>query len=183
MSSQNLMLLAAVLVAVTVAVPATRAQASHSDVLARLARIARGGFTPAPLVKPGEVPYATEIKAAARRHGISPALLAALVRAESAFDPYAVSRVGARGLGQLMPGTARKLGVTNSFDPEQNLDGAARYLAEQFMRFGTPRRALAAYNAGPERARRPRHTWPEETRVYVDRVLRFEREYVRCQLP
>ncbi len=78
-------------------------------------------------------------------------LFTAMISAESAFDPTAVSSAGALGLGQLMPETAARLGVQDPFDPAQNLDSAARYLIAQLERFGSIELALAAYNAGPER--------------------------------
>jgi len=78
-------------------------------------------------------------------------LFSALVNRESRFDPSAVSPKGAQGLGQLMPATAAALGVTDPFDPEANLDGAARYLVQQLAAFRDPTLALAAYNAGPHR--------------------------------
>ncbi len=92
----------------------------------------------------------------------------ALVRQESGFNPRAVSPVGAQGLGQLMPETARLLGVTDSFDPHQNLNGAARYFTQQLARFKDVRLALAAYNAGPRRVERYGGIPPfPETRNYV----------------
>lgn len=98
-------------------------------------------------------------------------LFVELIRAESAFDPRAVSPKGAQGLGQLMPATARELGVANSFDPEENLDGAARYLCAQLARFGDPRLALAAYNAGPHRVVEHGGVPPfRETRAYVAKI-------------
>lgn len=78
-------------------------------------------------------------------------LFTAMISAESAFDPTAVSSAGAMGLGQLMPETAAGLGVHDPFDPAQNLDGAARYLVAQLARFRSVDLGLAAYNAGPER--------------------------------
>ncbi|HET8644802.1 MAG TPA: lytic transglycosylase domain-containing protein [Vicinamibacteria bacterium] len=111
--------------------------------------------------------------AAARRHDIDPALVLALVQVESAFQPRAVSPRGARGLTQLMPGTARELGVKDAFDPAQNLDGGARYLRLLLVRYGGDlKRALAAYNAGPGAVDRHRGVPPyRETRQYVRRVL------------
>jgi soluble lytic murein transglycosylase-like protein len=115
--------------------------------------------------------WAEAIDRAARDAGIDPALLAALVRHESNFDPDVRSHAGAIGLAQLMPGTAAALGVDPT-DPVQNLRGGARYLREQLDRFGTPELALAAYNAGPNRVAQaggvPRIT---ETQTYVRRVL------------
>ncbi len=92
----------------------------------------------------------TLISAAAEEYGISEAVLRAVIGAESDFDPDALSRAGAMGLMQLMPGTAEGLGVTDPYDPAQNIDGGARYLLSQLIRFdGDLRLALAAYNCGP----------------------------------
>lgn len=115
--------------------------------------------------------WADPIAAAARRHGVDPALLAALVWTESGFRPSAVSPAGAIGLTQLMPDTARSLGV-DPRDPRQNLDGGARYLRQQLDRFGRVDLALAAYNAGPNRVAAAGGV-PDilETRLYVSRVL------------
>jgi cell wall-associated NlpC family hydrolase len=111
--------------------------------------------------------------AAGARHGVSPALLAAVAKAESSFNPRAVSHAGAQGLMQLMPGTARGLGV-DPFDPAQAIDGAARLLADHQRRFGSVDLALAAYNAGPGAVQRHGGMPPySETRNYVRRVLAF----------
>ncbi|MCZ6570028.1 MAG: lytic transglycosylase domain-containing protein [Deltaproteobacteria bacterium] len=158
------------------------ALATDDPVLARLHRIARGSWMPAPRSH-AHVPYAAQIRRAASRHGISPSLLAALVRAESAFNPSAVSSAGAQGLGQLMPATARRLGVADPFDPVENLEGAARYVSQQLARFRSVQRALVAYHAGPERARAGLRAAPRSTRAYVSRVMRFEREYREHGLP
>lgn len=120
------------------------------------------------------VPYANEINAAAARHGIDPALLAGLVKQESGFQPGVRSPAGATGLTQLMPATARSLGVTDATDPVQALDGGAKYLREQLDRFGGDERlALAAYNAGPGAVKRYGGIPPyRETQQYVEAVLR-----------
>jgi soluble lytic murein transglycosylase-like protein len=121
--------------------------------------------------------WAGPIAEAATKHGVDPALLAALVRHESNFDPNVRSHAGAIGLGQLMPGTAAGLGVDPT-DPVQNLDGAARYLKQQLDRFGSAELALAAYNAGPNRVAQaggiPNIT---ETRTYVARVTSTWEQY------
>jgi soluble lytic murein transglycosylase-like protein len=118
---------------------------------------------------PADVPFGAEITAAAKKHGIDPALLAGLVKQESGFNPTAGSPAGARGLTQLMPGTAAGLGVTNVLDPIQNLDGGAKYLRQQLDAFGGDvTRALAAYNAGPGAVQRYGGVPPyAETQNYV----------------
>lgn len=118
--------------------------------------------------------YLPHVQAAELRYAIPTGLLDALVWTESRYNPSAVSKAGAAGLGQLMPGTARELGVANRFDPLANLNGAARYLRQMLDKFGVVHLALAAYNAGPgavERARGiPRN---RETPSYVRNVLRY----------
>ncbi len=125
---------------------------------------------------PGRGPtWGAAIEATAARHGLDGRLLAALVWTESNFRPDAVSHAGALGLAQLMPGTARGLGV-DPHDPLANLDGGARYLRSQLEAFGRVDLALAAYNAGPGRVRRANGI-PNivETQLYVVRVLdRYE---------
>ena len=114
----------------------------------------------------------------ARRHGVSPALVKAVVKAESNFHPEAVSSHGALGLMQLMPDTADSLGVSDPFRPEENVWGGTRYLREMLDRFGDVRHALAAYNAGPSAVDRFGGVPPyPETREYVDRVLDYYRRY------
>ena len=116
--------------------------------------------------------YSAKINDLAHRYGLSPALLEALVWQESRWRERAVSPAGARGLAQLMPGTARYLGVDPD-DPMQNLEGGARYLREQLDRFdGDLEKALAAYNAGPGRVERAGGI-PNirETQNYVTSIL------------
>lgn len=116
-------------------------------------------------------PYLAMAKSAARRHGIPQDLFLRLVQQESGFNARAVSSKGAIGLAQLMPGTAAMLGV-DPRDPQQNLDGGARYLRTQYQRFRDWRLALAAYNAGPEAVARHNGVPPyKETRDYVRRIL------------
>ena len=123
--------------------------------------------------------YDPAIKRASNEHGVSAALVKAVIAAESGFDPYAVSRKGAQGLMQLMPDTARDLGVDDALDPWQNIDGGTRYLGKMIERFpGELALAVAAYNAGPEAVTRHRGVPPyQETRTYVKRVLRYYKKY------
>jgi len=126
-----------------------------------------GGVSP-------RTPYAELFARAGRRHGVDPALLAAMAKAESSFNPRAVSRAGAQGLMQLMPGTARDLGV-NALVPGEAVDGAARLMSQHLRAFGgRVDLALAAYNAGPGNVRKYGGVPPfEETRNYVQRVTRY----------
>lgn len=111
--------------------------------------------------------YLRMAKKAARKHNVPEDLFARLVQQESNWNPTAKSHKGAMGLAQLMPGTAKYLGV-DANDPRQNLEGGARYLAEQYREFGSWRLALAAYNAGPEAVRKHGGVPPyRETRNYV----------------
>jgi hypothetical protein len=138
--------------------PATLTQVSGSATLARFDAVS------------AQIPYAAEIRQAAVANGIDPLLLTSLVYAESNFHPNAVSKCGAMGLTQLMPGTARGLGVTDAFDPQQNLNGGAAYIARQMKSFGRVDLALAAYNAGPGTISRL-GVVPNSTRGYVSKIL------------
>lgn len=113
------------------------------------------------------------IAQAAREAGVDEALFDSLVATESNYDPKARSRAGAMGLAQLMPGTAQSLGVTDPFDPAQNLRGGAKYLAQMLEKFGDARLALAAYNAGPNRVIQAGNQVPNipETQRYVDKIM------------
>ena len=127
------------------------------------------------------VPYGKLIASTARRHGLSVSLFTALVWQESAFKVRARSRVGAMGLTQLMPATARGLGVRNPWSAAQNLNGGAKYLKQQLRRFGSARLALAAYNAGPGAVSRYRGVPPyTETRNYVKRILGLQARLKRA---
>lgn len=127
------------------------------------------------------------IEYAARITGLSPALIRAVIMTESSFRPNAVSRCGAQGLMQLMPGTARELGVQDSFDVFQNVLGGCTYLKKQIKRFGDLRLALAAYNTGPGRVASYRITDPDDpeqyeklskgVRGYVSKVLKYYNKY------
>ncbi len=118
------------------------------------------------------------VSRAAERFEVDPALVKAVIRAESGFDPTAVSRAGARGLMQLMPGTARELGVADSFDPEQNVMGGTSYLKKMLDKYGGDLdSALAAYNWGPGNFDRRSGELPRETRDYQVKVKRFLEDY------
>lgn len=93
--------------------------------------------------------FLADVHAAEARFGLPHGLLDALIWTESRYNPTAVSSAGAAGLGQLMPGTAKDLGVRNRFDPQSNIQGAASYLRQMLDRFGVVHLAVAAYNAGP----------------------------------
>lgn len=118
------------------------------------------------------VPFADLFNAAGAQHGVDPVLLAAMARTESSFDPSAVSPAGAQGLMQLMPGTAKGLGVTDPFDPVQSVQGAAQLMRDLLDRFGRVDHALAGYNAGPGAVLRYDGIPPyAETQGYVSKIL------------
>lgn len=133
-----------------------------------------GGATSSPS---GPAPSRPEIdrliQAAAKKHGVDPALVKAVVQAESNFDPGSTSSVGAMGLMQLMPGTAAGLGVSDAYNARQNVDGGTRYLKRLLVKYnGDVKRALAAYNWGPGNVDRKGITrLPSETRTYIRRVI------------
>jgi len=116
--------------------------------------------------------YSAEIAAAAKQHGVDEAIVRAIIHAESAYNPNALSRVGAQGLMQLMPATARRFGVGNAFDAGQNISGGVQYLAWLLKRFkGDLALAAAGYNAGEGAVDKYRGVPPySETRLYVQRV-------------
>jgi soluble lytic murein transglycosylase-like protein len=148
--------------------PTATAAATAATPAATLATTASTG----PSALPTGTPYGAEITAAAERNGLDPALLAGLIKQESGFNPNAGSPAGAQGLCQLMPGTARGLGVTDLHDPAQSIEGGAKYLAQQLKTFnGDVARALAAYNAGPGAVQRFGGVPPyAETQNYVRAV-------------
>lgn len=116
--------------------------------------------------------YQAEIAAAARQHGVDEAIVRAIIHAESAYNPMALSRVGAQGLMQLMPATARRFGVSDAFNPQQNIQGGVKYLAWLLKRFnGNLTLAAAGYNAGEGAVDKYDGVPPyKETQRYVQRV-------------
>ena len=128
-------------------------------------------------------PWQAAMTKHADAHGVPVALVQAVIRVESCFDTRAVSRVGARGLMQLMPATAAELGVTDSFDADQNISGGVRYLSRLLSRFKNDTHlAIAAYNAGPTAVDAYRGIPPfPQTRSYVERVLAEYRERSRAK--
>ncbi|MDF2661821.1 MAG: lytic transglycosylase [Paenibacillus sp.] len=158
--------------------------ASVYNAHAALQSMQRSAFAPS---KPSA--YQLLVEEAAGRHGVEPSLITAVIHAESSFNPYAVSSAGAKGLMQLMDKTGQGLGVTDPFDPAQNIEGGTRYLAELIRKYdGNEAVALAAYNAGPGRIdrlgvrtdselREKQHLLPQETRNYVENVLERKRQY------
>ena len=121
----------------------------------------------------------------ARRHRLHPALVRAIIKAESDFDPRAVSRAGALGLMQLMPDTAVQHNVRDAFDPEENIAGGTKHLRYLLDRFhGNLPLALAAYNAGEHTVNRYQSLPPiDETRRYVQKVLRYYRRFLIASSP
>jgi hypothetical protein len=116
-------------------------------------------------------PYANLFNVAGRKYGIDPALLSAVAKTESNYNPQAVSPVGAQGLMQIMPGTAKGLGVTNALDPAQAVDGAAKLLSQLHDKFGDWKLAIAAYNAGAGAVSKYSGVPPyAETQNYVRKV-------------
>lgn len=149
------------------------ARASAAEAAPGPARERRSVRRPSEGFSADGTPFASVILDAARRHRIDPALVAAVIRVESNFSPRALSPKGARGLMQLMPATARRLGVGRVFDPRENVDGGTLYLSRLAERFGETdvERILAAYNAGEGAVEAYGGVPPyRETLAYVRRV-------------
>ncbi len=123
--------------------------------------------------------FAADVDRIAAQYRLEPALMHAVISAESAYNPWAVSPKGAMGLMQLMPGTAERFGVSNPYDPIANMHGGARYLRWLLDRFNDPRLAVAGYNAGEGAVQKYGNQVPpyQETQTYVVRVLNFYQQY------
>ena len=118
------------------------------------------------------------INSAAQKYEVEPELVKAVMKQESNFNPYALSSAGARGLMQLMPATADILGVENSWDITQNIDGGTHFLKDMIDSFGDVELALAAYNAGPGNVKKYKGVPPfDETVNFIDRVMKNYEEY------
>lgn len=132
---------------------------------------------PTAAVLKGTGTYQAVIQQAAARHGVDPTLVRAVVSTESGGNPAATSPVGAMGLMQLMPATARSLGVEHPYDPRENIEGGTGYLASLTQQFGLEK-GLAAYNAGPGTVTRYGGIPPyRETQNYVNRVLKLYNQF------
>ncbi|MDR0268961.1 lytic transglycosylase domain-containing protein [Paenibacillus sp.] len=139
--------------------------------------------------KAGPTGYDDLIKQASKKYGVDEALIKAVIDTESSFNPNVVSSAGAKGLMQLMDGTAAGLGVSDPFDPAENIDAGTRYLSYQIKRFnGQENMALAAYNAGPNRLAKlgvstdeqlmdKLSMLPKETRKYIGKIANARTKY------
>lgn len=152
----------------------------HSSFSSGLSRKRTGGGRIPASVEARRKRYTDLVDQAAHRYALDSALLHAVITAESAYNPYAVSRKGALGLMQLMPATARRYGVNDAYDPEENVHGGAHYLRDLLEMFDANLRlALAAYNAGENAVLKYGNRIPpyEETRNYVVKVMDYYRQY------
>lgn len=137
----------------------------------RLVTVAVPANKPAIVRKAPPAEIAQIVADASKANNIDPLLVHSVIQVESNYNTYAISTAGARGLMQLMPGTARDLGVTNSFDPRQNIEAGVKYLKKLKDQYQDDRLALAAYNAGPGSVQKYKTVPPyPETRDYVQRV-------------
>lgn len=139
---------------------------------ARTGKLVRRVVAPKMAAKISALPGISRmVEEAAQAHKVDPLLVHSMIKVESGYNPYAISPKGATGLMQLMPPTARELGVKNSFDPRQNIEAGVRYLRQLQDLYKDDRLALAAYNAGPGAVKKWGNVPPyPETLTYVDKV-------------
>jgi len=124
-------------------------------------------------------PYMPIILAAANQYKVNPAIIRAIIMAESGYNPRAISNRGAKGLMQLMPRTAKSLGVKDSFNPEQNIHGGVKYFSQLLNKFnGDHSLALAAYNAGSRKVKKYKGVPPfKTTKRYIRKVFKYQKLY------
>lgn len=155
-----------------------RQQPAASHAPPNATSIAPEGYSAATVPITNESSLESIIVRASKRYGIEVGLIKAVIKAESNFNAHAVSHAGAQGLMQLMPSTAKGLGVTNSFDAEQNVMAGTRFLKDMLNRYGGDvDSALAAYNWGPGNVDRHGESLPRETREYLTKVKRYYQDY------
>ncbi|MGV8125336.1 MAG: lytic transglycosylase domain-containing protein [Candidatus Xenobiia bacterium LiM19] len=123
-----------------------------------------------------EEDIAPYILSAAKRHDVSPYVVKAVIAKESTFNPRAHSNRGACGLMQLLPGTAREMGVRDHWDPEKNIEAGTKYISELIEEFGDLSKALSAYNTGPNNVRKSKHGIPRYTRGYIAKIMDFMKD-------
>jgi len=170
-------------VLLSTSIPAHLSTPRPAPLPSQLKELAVASVDAAPIVenrsKQGDTSWLDPIIAkASKRYGIDGGLIKAVIKAESNFNPQAVSHAGARGLMQLMPATARSLGVSDSFDPEQNVMAGTRFLSDMLSRYnGDVDSALAAYNWGPGNVDKRPDRLPRETRDYLVRVKQLYSSY------
>ena len=152
---------------------------SKSHKIPHVTTLANARITITPVRKSKSDRFNPVITKAADRYAVDPALIKAVIMAESSYNPKAVSRQGAKGLMQLMPGTARALGVKNAFNPAHNINGGVKYLRQLLDIFNDDARlALAAYNAGTSKVKRHGGVPPiKSTRIYVKKVFAYYHHY------
>lgn len=130
---------------------------------------------------PGEQNFESIVREAAQRYGVEPSLIRAVIQVESGGNPLAVSKAGARGLMQLMPGTAAELGVSNAFDPAENINAGTRYLRMLLDRYrGDVKLALVAYNWGMGNLEKRPGAMPQETKNYIARVENLYQGFIKA---